>query len=85
VNIPVQFVKACEPIDDQYVTVVADSNHHKVQLAFDYKPATGKGDCVVLKAGHVAQSGKVVTITVKKVTDIEYRTERLFRYPARQG
>jgi len=78
VNIPVQFVKGCEPIDDQYVTVAADRNRHKVQLAFDFKPATTKGECVQLKSGHVAQSGKVLTITVKKAADAEHVAQPLF-------
>jgi hypothetical protein len=78
VNIPVQLVKDCESIDDQYVTVAGDSNRHKVQLSFDYKPATAKGECVLLKTGHIAQSGKVLTITVKKSADAEHRAQPLF-------
>jgi hypothetical protein len=54
------------------MTVASDSNRHKVQLAFDFKPATAKGECLTLKKGHVAQSGKVVTITIKQVSDMEY-------------
>jgi hypothetical protein len=60
------------------MTVASDSNRHKVQLAFDFKPATAKGECLTLKKGHVAQSGKVVTITIKQVSDMEYRSEQLF-------
>jgi hypothetical protein len=60
------------------MTVASDSNRHKVQLAFDFKPATAKGECLTLKKGYVEQSGKVVTITIKQVSDLEYRTEQLF-------
>jgi hypothetical protein len=78
VNIPVQLVKDCESIDDQYVTVAGDSNRHKVQLSFDYKPATARGESLLLKTGHIAQSGKVLTITIKKSADAEHRAQPLF-------
>jgi hypothetical protein len=73
-------VKPVEEMDDDlWFTIAGDRNRHKVQLYFNFDPQElCKGDTIAVKDGVIAQSGKVINLTIEKEDGIEVLTHPLF-------
>lgn len=66
--------------DDQWYTVAGDKNRHKVQLHLNFEEAAElrKNDTISITDGMVAQSGKVINITVSNPNHIKVALQPLF-------
>lgn len=81
VDLTLQLVRSVEQIDDdQWFTVAGDRNRHKVQLHLNFEEASElrKNDTISISDGIIAQSGKVINITVSNPKHIKVELQPLF-------